>query len=45
MAGVYNRAAYAPEKKAALERWASHVAGIVSGKPANVVAMRANEKR
>ena len=45
VAGVYNRAAYAPEKKAALERWASHVAGIVSGKPVNVVAMRANEKR
>jgi integrase len=39
VAGVYNRAAYASEKKAALERWASHVQGLVSGKPANVVAL------
>ncbi len=39
VAGVYNRAVYAPEKKAALERWAAHVAGLVSGKPANVVTM------
>jgi integrase len=41
VAGTYNRAAYAPEKKAALERWASHVQGLVSGKPANVVALTA----
>jgi integrase len=40
VAGVYNRAAYATEKKAALERWAAHVESITSGKPAdNVVAM------
>jgi integrase len=31
VAGTYNRAAYAPEKKAALERWAAHVEGLVSG--------------
>jgi integrase len=30
VAGVYNRAAYAAEKKAALERWAAHIEGIVS---------------
>jgi hypothetical protein len=35
-----NRAAYAPEKRAALERWASHVQGLVSERPANVVKMR-----
>ena len=31
VAGVYNRAAYAAEKKAALERWAAHIEGIVGG--------------
>jgi hypothetical protein len=40
VAGTYNRAAYAPEKKAALERWAAHVEGLVSGQKANVVAIR-----
>jgi integrase len=32
VAGTYNRAAYAAEKKAALERWAAHVEGLVTGK-------------
>lgn len=40
VAGVYNRAVYAEEKKAALERWAAHVEAIVTGKPANVVPLR-----
>lgn len=40
VAGVYNRAQYAAEKKAALERWASHVEGLVSGRAAKVVALR-----
>ena len=40
VAGTYNRAAYAPEKKAALERWAAHVERLVSGKTAKVVALR-----
>ena len=39
VAGTYNRAAYAPEKKIALERWAAHVHGLVSGKPANIVSL------
>lgn len=39
VAGTYNRAAYAEEKRAALERWASHLEGIVSGRPANVVSL------
>jgi integrase len=39
VAGIYNRAAYAAEKKAALERWASHVEDLVAGK-SNVVAWR-----
>jgi integrase len=45
VAGTYNRAAYAPEKKAALERWASHVQGLVSGKPANVVELAGKRRR
>jgi integrase len=40
VAGVYNRAAYAPEKKAALERWAAHIEGITSGRPNTVVPLR-----
>jgi integrase len=31
VAGVYNRSSYAAEKRAALELWASHVAGLVEG--------------
>ena len=30
--GIYNRAAYGPEKRAALERWAAHVQGLASGR-------------
>jgi integrase len=41
VAGTYNRAAYAPEKRAALERWANHIAGLVEGRPANVTPIRA----
>lgn len=40
VAGTYNRAAYAAEKKVALERWTAHVTGIVSDKAANVIALR-----
>jgi integrase len=40
VAGTYNRHAYTPEKKAALERWASHIAGLVAGKSGNVVPLR-----
>ena len=45
VAGTYNRAAYAEEKRAALERWASHVQGLVSERPANVVKMRKSDGR
>ena len=34
VAGTYNRAAYAPEKRAALERWAAHIERLVSREPA-----------
>ncbi len=42
VAGIYNRAEYLPQRKAALEAWAQHVAAIVSGRPAakNVVGLR-----
>jgi integrase len=38
VAGIYNRAAYEPEKKAALERWASYIEGLVSGKSGNILS-------
>jgi hypothetical protein len=36
VAGVYNKSEMLPERKAALERWAAHLEGLVSGRPANV---------
>jgi integrase len=38
--GVYQRHTYDAEKRAALEAWARHVDGIVSGKKANVTQIR-----
>jgi len=40
IAGVYNRSELLPERTAALERWASHVSGLVSPQPDNVVAIK-----
>jgi integrase len=39
IAGVYNRSELLPERRAALELWASHVEGLVSGREATVVPM------
>ena len=39
VAGVYNKSELLAERKAALERWAVHVAGIVSKQPSNVLTM------
>ena len=39
VAGTYNRAAYAGEKKAALERWTAHVEGLIEGRPAKLVSL------
>ena len=33
VAGIYNRAQYAQEKRAALQRWADHVESIMAGEP------------
>ena len=40
VAGVYNRSEMMAERKAALRRWADHVAGLVGGRSAAVVPIR-----
>jgi integrase len=39
VAGVYNRAQYAAEKRQAFDRWAAHVTALIAGKASNVVAL------
>jgi integrase len=39
VAGTYNVATYAKEKRGALERWSRHVQGLVSGTPSNILTM------
>jgi len=41
VAGIYNRAQYADEKKAALKSWAEHVQAIVAGAAPKVIPIRA----
>jgi hypothetical protein len=39
VAGIYNRATYAEEKRVALQRWADHLDSVVSGEiTSNVLA-------
>jgi integrase len=40
VAGIYNRSELLPERRAALERWAAHIDGLVKGRPSNVRALR-----
>jgi integrase len=40
VAGVYNRAAYANDRRRALTLWAEHVVSVVEDRPAKVVALR-----
>jgi hypothetical protein len=40
VAGIYNKAAYEPEKRTALERWAAHLLAIVEGHESNVTPLR-----
>jgi integrase len=40
VAGVYNRATYAAEKRAALALWGAHVAALVADEPAKVLPFR-----
>ena len=45
VAGIYNRAAYGPERADALQRWADHVERIVSGKAAAKVIPIRGQRR
>jgi integrase len=38
--GIYDRYAYLPEKRHALESWAAHLSALVTPAPENVVAIR-----
>jgi integrase len=40
VAGIYNRATYEPEKRAAFETWARYVEGLVTGKSAKLLPLR-----
>ena len=40
VAGIYNRATYAPEKTQALARWDEHVASLVDGRRSTVTPLR-----
>ena len=40
IAGVYNRSELLPERRAALQRWAAHVHGLVSGGADKVIPLR-----
>jgi integrase len=40
VAGIYNRASYAAEKRHALELWAAHVADLAEGRESNIVPLR-----
>jgi integrase len=39
VAGVYNKSELLPERKAAVERWSAHIAGLISGGTDNFVAL------
>jgi integrase len=40
VAGIYNRSSYERQKRAALDRWAEHVARIVEGRASKVIPLR-----
>jgi integrase len=40
VAGIYNRATYANEKRQALDLWAAHIASLLAGERLNVVQLR-----
>ncbi len=45
VAGIYNKAEMMPERKEALERWATHVQGLVSGASAKVVDLKQRKQK
>jgi integrase len=40
VAGIYNRATYAAEKRQALDLWGAHVADLAEGRESNIVPLR-----
>ena len=40
VAGIYNRSVQMPERRAALELWANHIEGLVSGRAAKVIRLK-----
>jgi integrase len=40
VAGIYNRSAYEPEKRKALDLWADHVIAVIEGRKSKVTPMR-----
>ncbi len=40
VAGIYNRATYEPEKRAALALWADHVIALAEGRQSNVTSLK-----
>jgi integrase len=40
VAGIYNRASYANEKRQALDLWSAHIASLLAGERLNVVRLR-----
>jgi integrase len=45
VAGTYNKAKYLSEKRAALQRWAAHVQGLVEGRKADVPSLDAAREK
>jgi integrase len=45
VAGTYNKSEQLDERRAALERWAAHVEGLVKGRPANVTQLHKGRAR
>ena len=45
VAGVYNKAKYSPEKRAALQRWADHVERLVANQPTTGTVVQMREGR
>jgi integrase len=44
VSGIYQRDPMLEERREALERWSAHVAGLVSGKPADVITLPRKRK-
>ena len=45
IAGIYNRAVYANEKRAALVLWGTHVASVAEGRVSSTVSLNAERRK